>query len=113
MLALIAKNEVAINMTPEEVILALGKPGKKSSRLDAKGREDVWEFVRYERVPQETLGRDQYGNIVRSIIYVKVPVGKVSITFANNLVSALEQSEGTLDRAARVSIVSAPFVVGY
>jgi hypothetical protein len=112
-LALIAKNEVAINMTPEEVILSLGKPGKKSSRLDAKGREDVWEFVRYERVPQESLGRDQYGNIVRSIIYVKVPVGKVSITFANNLVSALEQSEGTLARDARVSIVSAPFVVGY
>jgi hypothetical protein len=112
-LALIAKNEVAINMTPEEVMLALGKPGKKTSRLDAKGREDVWEFVRYERVPQETFGRDPAGNLVRSIVYVKVPSGKVSVTFANNLVSSLEQSEGTLNRDARISIVSAPFVVGY
>lgn len=112
-LGLIAKNEVAINMTPEEVTQALGKPAKKTSRLDAKGREDVWEFVRYERVPQEVVGRDNVGNLVRSITYVKVPAGRLSVTFANNLVSSLEQTEGTFDRDARVSVVAAPFVVGY
>jgi len=112
-LALIAKNEVAINMTPDEVMQSLGKPTKKSSKLDAKGREDVWEFIRYERIPQETVGRDQTGNLVRSIIYIKVPAGKLSVTFANNLVASLEQSEGTTDRDARVSIVAAPFNVGY
>lgn len=111
-LALIARNEVAINMTPEEVMQALGKPAKKSSKLDAKGREDVWEFIRYERVPQETVGRDQVGNLVRTIIYVKVPAGKISVTFANNLVASLEQSEGVLD-AGRVSVVTAPFFVPY
>jgi len=111
--ALIEKNQVAINMTPEEVMQALGKPGKKTSKLDAKGREDVWEFIRYERVPQEVIGRDQLGNLVRSITYIKVPAGKVSITFVNNLVSSLEQSEGNLDRDARVSIVTAPFFVPY
>jgi hypothetical protein len=111
--ALIAKNEVAINMTPEEVTQALGKPSKKTSRLDAKGREDVWEFIRYERVPQEVLGRDPAGNLIKSVIYVKVPAGKLSVTFANSLVSALEQSEGTLDRAARAAIVPAPFIVSY
>jgi len=110
--ALIAKNEVAINMTPEEVLQALGKPAKKSSKLDAKGREDMWEYIRYERVPQETVGRDPAGNLIRTIIYVKVPAGKVSVTFANNLVSALEQSEGTVD-AGRVSVVTAPFFVPY
>lgn len=111
--ALIAKNEVAINMTPEEVIQSLGKPPKKTSRLDAKGREEVWEFVRYERVPQETTGYDRYGNLFTSTIYVKVPAGKLSVSFANNLVTALEQTEGTLDRAARVKIVSAPFSIVY
>lgn len=111
-LALIARNEVAINMTPEEVMQALGKPAKKSSKLDAKGREDVWEFVRYERVPQESLVRDAVGNLVRTIIYVKVPAGKISVTFSNNLVTSLEQSEGTLD-AGRVSVVTAPFFVPY
>ena len=112
-LALIAKNEVAINMTPEEVAQALGKPAKKTSRLDAKGREDVWEFVRYERVPQEVVGQDSLGRLVRSITYIKVPAGKLAVTFANNLVSSLEQTEGTFDRDARVSIVAAPFVVNY
>jgi hypothetical protein len=37
--ALIARKEVAINMTPEEVRTALGKPSKKTSRLDANGRK--------------------------------------------------------------------------
>jgi hypothetical protein len=111
--ALIAKNEVAINMTPEEVMLSLGKPAKKTSRLDAKGREEVWEFVKYERVPQEVLGRDPAGNLVKSITYIKVPSGKLAITFENNLVSALEQTEGTLAHAAQVKIVPAPFVVGF
>ena len=111
--ALIAKNEVAVNMTPDEVTKALGKASKKTSRLDANGREEVWEFIRYERVPQEITGYDRDGRLVRSITYVKVPNGKLAITFANNLVSALEQSEGTFDRDARVKIVTAPFAVGF
>jgi hypothetical protein len=109
--ALIARNEVAINMTPGEVMRAVGKPGKKSSRLDANGREETWEFVRYESVPQEITGRDIYGRLVTSVTYVKVPVGKLSVTFQKNLVSALEQSEGTLARDARVRLVPAPFAV--
>jgi hypothetical protein len=111
--ALIARNEVAINMTPEEVQQAVGKPTKKSSRLDAGGREDVWEFIRYERVPQETVGRDFNGNLVSSIIYIKVPAGTLSITFANNLVTRLEQTEGSLEKGAQTKIVPAPFSVTY
>ena len=111
--ALIAKNEVAINMTPEEVQQALGKPTKKTSRLDAGGREDVWEFIRYERVPQETVGRDTNGNLISSITYIKVPAGTLSITFANNLVTRLEQTEGSLEKGAQTKIVPAPFSVTY
>ncbi len=112
--ALIAKNEVAVNMTPEEVVKALGKPSKKNSLLDAKGRAETWEFVKYERVPREiVVGRDVDGRLLKSIIYEKVPSGKLAITFANNLVASLEQTEGTLDRAAQVKILPAPFVVGF
>ena len=112
-LALIAKNEVAINMTPEEVMQSLGKPAKKSSRLDAKGREETWEFVKYERVPKEVVGRTPSGELVKTIIYEKIPIGKLAVSFSSNLVSALEQTEGTLDRAAQVRIIPAPFVVGF
>jgi hypothetical protein len=107
--ALIARNEVAVNMTPEEVTRALGKPAKKTSRLDAASREEVWEFVRFERVPQQVTSFDKYGRLVSSVIYVKVPAGKLSVVFRNNLTAELEQSEGTLLRDARVRIVSVPF----
>lgn len=111
--ALIAKNEVAINMTLEEVQQSLGKPTKKTSHVDASGRQDVWEFIRYERVPQETVGRDFNGNLVSTITYIKVPTGKLAVTFANNLVSSLEQTEGSIEKGAQPKIVSAPFVVNY
>jgi hypothetical protein len=109
--ALIERNEVAINMTAEEVGRALGKPAKKTSRLDGNGREDVWEFVRFERVPQEVVGYDRYGRLVTTYVYVKVPSGKLSVVFQNNLVSSLEQSEGLIERAAQVKIVAVPFNV--
>ena len=108
--ALIAKGEVALNMTHEEVTAALGKPQKKSSKLDAKGRQEVWEFIRYARVPQETVGRDVLGRVVTNVVYVKVPAGKLSVTFENNLVSGLEQSEGTPEVPGGVQLVPAPIV---
>ena len=109
--ALIAKGEVALNMTHEEVTSALGKPQKKQAKLDANGRQEIWEFIRYARVPQETIGRDQQGNLVKSVVYVKVPAGKLSVTFENNLVSALDQTEGVPEVAAGVRLVPAPIVL--
>ena len=108
--ALIAKGEVALNMTHEEVTSALGKPQKKQAKLDANGRQEIWEFIRYARVPQETIGRDQQGNLVKSVVYVKVPAGKLSVTFENNLVSALDQTEGVPEVAAGVRLVAPPIV---
>ena len=111
--ALIARNEVAINMTPEEVMASLGKPAKKTARLDAAGREEIWEFVRFERVPQAVDGYDSAGRLVTRTVYVKVPTGKLAVGFSNNLVSSLEQTEGTLSREARAKIIAAPFNVVY
>jgi hypothetical protein len=111
--ALIAKGEVALNMTHEEVISALGKPQKKSSKLDAKGRQEVWEFIRYARVPQETTGYDSLGRLVSTIVYVKVPAGKLTVSFENNLVTSLEQTEGTTDVPGPIRLVPAPVVVVY
>ncbi len=107
-LALIARNEVAINMTPDEVLTSLGKPTKKTSRLDAGGRQETWEYTRYERVPQQTTSRDIYGRLVTSVYYIKVAKGNLSIVFDNNLVSSLEQSEGAPAVDARAKIITAP-----
>jgi len=111
--ALIAKGEAALNMTPEEVTSALGKPQKKSTKLDVKGRQEVWEFIRYARVPQETTGYDSNGRIVRTTVYIKVPAGKLAVTFDNNLVTSLEQTEGTTDVPGPIRLVPAPLVVVY
>jgi hypothetical protein len=109
---LIAKGEVALNMTHEEVTAALGKPQKKTSKLDAKGRQETWEFIRYVRVPQETPGVDPLGRPVVTIVYVKMPSGKLSVTFENNLVASLEQTEGNTD-AGQVRLVPPPINVLY
>jgi hypothetical protein len=109
--ALIAKNEVGLNMTHDEVAASLGKAQKKTSKLDGAGRKEVWEFVRYTRVPQETTGYDREGKLVRSVVWVKVPSGKLSVTFDNGLVSALEQTEGNTDVLPPVKIIPAPILV--
>ena len=110
--ALIAKGEVALNMTHDEVTAALGKPQKKTSKLDAKGRQEVYEFIRYTSVPKEMPGVDPLGRPVVSIVYVKVPAGKLTVTFENNLVSSLEQTEGNLD-AGQVRLVTPPITIAY
>jgi hypothetical protein len=108
---LIQKNEVAINMTPDEVQKSLGKAQKKSSHLDAAGRQDVWEYIRYENVPKEVTGADQFGRLVTTVVYVKVPVGRLAVTFENNLVNAIEQSEGTLEKGGNPRIIIPPLEV--
>ena len=50
---------------------------------------------------------------MKTVIYEKVPIGKLAVSFVNNLVSSLEQTEGTLDRAAQVKIIPAPFLVSF
>jgi hypothetical protein len=107
----VSKNEVALNMTPEEVAAALGRAQKKTSKLDGGGRKDVWEFVRYARVPQDTTGYDRNGRLVTNTIYVKVPVGKLTVNFENSLVTALESSEGNTDVQSPIRLVPAPIAV--
>jgi len=104
----IERNEVAVNMTAPEVFQSLGKPQKKSSRTDEAGRDEAWEYITYERVPQQVIGYDRYGNQVVSYIYVKEPVGQRAVIFTKGLVSSIEESEGTLTRGARVSVVAPP-----
>lgn len=127
--ALIAKNEVAIGMTVDEVGRSLGKPQKKTNRANKDGTQQVWEFVKYELVPQTTYapGYSQTviptpgkpgGVIVQgnsgyyaNTIYVKVPVGTLTVTFKDGIVESLDQSEGTTVGAGQVSIVTPPLNV--
>ncbi len=110
--ALVAKNEIAINMTGPEVLQSLGKPQKKISRLDSKGRTDAWDYIRYEKIAQQVPSYDSFGRLVYNYVYVKVPSGHLTVSFDNGLVSAIEQSEGDSSlKDGRAKIVAAPFEI--
>lgn len=129
--ALIARNEVAIGMTTDEVARSLGKPQKKTNRADKSGTQQVWEYIKYELVPQTTYApvnnqtviikdpstNSPGGTLIQnspgyaaSTIYIKVPVGKLTVSFKDNLVEALDQSEGTTT-GGQVSVVIPPLTV--
>ncbi|MBE2203590.1 MAG: hypothetical protein IAE94_04575 [Chthoniobacterales bacterium] len=128
---LISRNEVAIGMTPDEVQRSLGRPQKRTNRADPTGSQQTWEYIKYELVPQTTLvpvnnqtiisfqnsTNSPQGTLIQnnqglapSTIYVKVPVGTLTITFKNNIVETLDQSEGTT-RSGQVSVVIPPLTV--
>jgi hypothetical protein len=129
---LIARNEVAIGMTLDEVGRSLGKPQKRSSTTNREGSSQKFEYVRYKLVPQTVytptyaqtvLGitpdprwrletvvvRGGYG-LNASTVYVKVPVGTINVSFLNGIVESIEESEGTLV-GADASIVVPPINV--
>ena len=91
--ALVAANEVALNMTPEEVTASLGQPGKKTSHADAQGVAETWDYLRYEQVARQVSGVDAFGRTVVSVVYERVPVGRFGVVFADGVVSAIDQSE--------------------
>lgn len=116
--ALIARNEVAIGMTPDEVARSLGKPQKRSSRTSRDGSSQVFEYIRYKLIPQTVYSPSYVESITgvrpdprarletvvvrggygynASTVYVKVPVGTITVTFAEGIVESIEESEGTL-----------------
>lgn len=106
--ALIREGEVALNMTEEEVRKSLGKPHRQSKRVDGDGEILVWEYVRYERVPRQVTRYDFLGRPYIDLVYVKEPVGERAVTFRDGLVTAVDETEGSLTRQWRERIVVEP-----
>lgn len=123
--ALIARNEAAIGMTKDEVRRSLGRPQRTSRRADRFASQEVWEYVRYKLVPQTTTfpGVTQSTRWIphRGIVtttgpgfttgtqMVRVPVGKMEVTFEDGVVIALQQSEGTTV-GGRPRVVAPPII---
>ncbi len=108
---LIAAHQVGIGMTKVEVQQSLGRPTRTSSRVTAAGREDRLEYAVFEKVPQTTFGRAPNGEIVQTIVYVKVEVGTLSISFKNDVVEAIEETKGNPLHGGVVKIVPVPIVL--
>lgn len=107
---LIEKKQIAMGMTMDEVEQALGRPDNRSSKVDKEGRSDKLEYITYERVPQTVTRPDRFGRLYRSTVYVKVPVGKLTIAFEDELVSSIEEAEGD-NVPGPIKVVPPPIVL--
>lgn len=107
--ALIARNEVAIGMTKNEVERSLGRPQRKTKRATSSGTSETWEYIRYRVVPQavQTGGGTLISGRPSGCLYLwtqpwypgglwlQIPDGNLSVQFDNQLVCELNQTEGT------------------
>jgi hypothetical protein len=91
--ALIAKKEIAVGMTPEEVEAALGPPSERNSRVDGQGRRDSLDYITYRTVSTQVVQYDQYGRPYYAYIPQKVETGRRSVDFVNGVVASYTESE--------------------
>lgn len=108
---LIAQHEVAIGMTRDEVAESLGRPTRTSTKITAAGREERLEYAIFQKVPQPAVGRAPNGQLVETVVYVKVEVGTLSVSFKNGVVDVIEETKGNPLAGAPVKIVPVPIVI--
>lgn len=108
--ALIEKNQVAMGMTKQEVQASLGRPSRTSAKINATGKEERLEYSVFDKVPQTTTGRDAFGQIVQTVIYVKVEVGTLAVSFKDDIVSEIEETKGNPLGGGSVQVVPPPFM---
>ncbi len=90
----IARKEVAIGMTEDEVIRTLGRPDEETSNVNPDGATSSFSYVTYDRIPQRSLARDRYGRLIQTITYIKVETGRITVEFAEGVVSGYSSSRG-------------------
>ncbi|MEC8941351.1 MAG: hypothetical protein VYC95_01365, partial [Verrucomicrobiota bacterium] len=110
---LIAKHEIAIGMSMEEVSAALGRPTKTKVRQTVKGKTGVWEFIQYEEQDHYQTVRDSLtGRVFRQYSHTtREEIGKVLVEFENEVVTAIEESEN--NGGGKVKIVTPPLIFGW
>lgn len=110
---LIARHEVAIGMSVEEVSASLGRPTKTKVRQTIKGKTGVWEFIQYEEQDHYQTVRDPLtGRVFRQYSHTtKEELGKIVLEFEGEVVTAIEETEN--NEGGKVKIVAPPLVFGW
>lgn len=111
---LIAAHQVAVGLTPDEVLKSLGKPTKTTMRKTGEGQSGRWEFIDYEEVNNYVTERDpSTGQLFRRLISTtQIEKGKTAVEFENGLVSAVEESENR-QKGGNTRIIVPPLVIGW
>jgi len=91
----VKEKRVVEGMTFDHVKESQGKPDTVSFREEKGQRIDTWRYITYERVPTTQTGYTNYGQPVTRTVFVKVPVGEMTIDFRGGLVTGIEQHTQT------------------
>ena len=105
---LVEKSQIALGMTTEEVQASLGKPTRKNTKINAIGKTERFEYAIFEKVPQTTMGLNPFGQLVPTVVYVKVEVGTLTVSFKDGIVDEIEETKGNPLRGMPVPVVPAP-----
>lgn len=108
--ALIENKQIALGMTVAEVTASIGPPDKRSSTVNEAGRTDSLEYISYRRVPQTAMAVDALGRAVPVTRYVEVESGRITVEFANDVVTSISESEGLNYANARLDVTVPPVV---
>jgi len=87
----ISNKTVIQGMTPDEVKQAVGRPEQTASHVDANGSVLTWTYTTYREDPQYTYSLNAYGQPYLQTYYVKVPIGQLTVDFANGVVIAVSE----------------------
>jgi len=110
---LIAKEEIALGMTPEEASKVLGRPTKTTVRRNAQVQTEVWEFIDYETVNHYASVRDAYtGAIYRQLTHTTKEIkSKTVVEFENGYITSTEETENR--KGGGPKIVTFPIVFAW
>ncbi len=107
---LIRNKQIALGMTVAEVTESIGPPDKRNSTVTQAGRTDSLEYISYQRVPQTAMTVNALGQAVPITRYVEVESGRVTVEFANDVVTSISESEGLNFANARLDLTVPPVV---
>ncbi len=91
--AAIARKDVILGMTSDDVRAAMGKPDSVARLRTEEADSEKWSYIVYDRVPQRETYRDFYGFLRERVTYIRVPVSRRDVHFENGLVVAVEDAE--------------------
>ncbi|MDZ4817218.1 MAG: hypothetical protein SGI71_13285 [Verrucomicrobiota bacterium] len=90
-LELIKNHEIDVGMSAAEVLKSIGKPESKSKLKEESMIQEVWRYVKYEKVARYETVADAFGRLQQQIVYIKTPVGTRTVVFVDGFVKAIDE----------------------
>ncbi len=103
---LIANHEIAIGMTPEEVVRSLGEPTERRIKRGRKGISGTLSWVEYKEVKHfQTFADPLSGQRIRRYTHTtREEKSRVDVDFEKGVVSSIEESDRQLPTGPKIIV---------